>query len=88
MEGLNNGEWYFVGIKAKAVVSWKVGTNGDRRLETLTSGGLWGIESDSGEYLKEVAQEEVADLKSVLETFGVNLSSFDDMANEAIDKMD
>jgi hypothetical protein len=33
----------------------------------LTSGGLWGIESDSSnEYLKEVEAEELADLRGTL----------------------
>ena len=50
MLALDRGEWCYLGIMAKAVVS--IPCNGNsRRLETLTSGGLWGIESDSGDYL-------------------------------------
>jgi len=70
MLALDRGEWCYLGIMAKAVVS--IPCNGNsRRLETLTSGGLWGIESDSGEYLDEVAQEQLEDLKSHLRAFGV-----------------
>ncbi len=58
MEGLLKGDWHFVGIMAEAeVLSPIEGMKDNFRVETLSSGGLWGIESDSGDYLKEVAQE-------------------------------
>lgn len=71
MEGLNRGDWSFVGIVAEANVSYPI-DNGARRIERFRSDGLWGIESDSGEYLNEVAKDELAGLKEHLETFGVN----------------
>jgi hypothetical protein len=50
-------DWHFIGIAARAhveVIRSGVGTG-----YTLTSAGLWGIESDSGEeYLNEVYGEE------------------------------
>lgn len=62
-----NGDFGFIGIRAEAEVQLEA--NG--AIQTLTSGGLWGIESDSGrEYLNEVAQEELADLKSTLRAAG------------------
>ena len=76
MEGLNRCDWYFIGIMAEAVVSYPI-NGGGRRLETLSSGGLWGIESDSGDYLKEVEQQELNDLKDHLKQFGVDVSHFD-----------
>jgi hypothetical protein len=87
MEGLARGDWCFYGIMAEAEVSYPVG-QGSRRLETLTSGGLWGVESDSGDYLRQVADEELADLSLHLETFGVDMSNFDELAEEALDKAD
>jgi hypothetical protein len=87
MEEYTRGEWCFIGINAYAEVSYSIG-NGNRRLETFTSSGLWGIESDSGEYLEEVAEEELTDLKSHLEQFNVNISDFDEKAKEAKQKPD
>lgn len=56
-----------VGCYAIAQVSYPV-RQGCRRLETLRSGGLWGIESDSGkEYLAEIEQAQLGDLKEHLE---------------------
>jgi hypothetical protein len=44
MEAGNNGEWHFIGIRAEAEVCLTGAT-----VQRLTSGGLWGIESDAGE---------------------------------------
>ena len=65
-ESYNNQNWHYMGIQAIANVSI------DGQIQTITSGGLWGIESDSDEsYLKEVAQEEIENLKSQLSKLGV-----------------
>ena len=74
-EDYNNGYFSLIGIQAEAVVSYPSG-NGSRRLEWLTSAGLWGIESDSGDYLDEVTKDELEDLKRHLEHFGVNTDNF------------
>ena len=74
MEGLNRGDWCFTGIVAKATVE----CNG--RLERFTSGGLWGIESNAGNYLNDVMAEELADLKGHLTAFNIDVSDFDEMA--------
>jgi hypothetical protein len=69
--------WEMIGIRASAEVSYPIG-NGNNWLEHFTSGGLWGIESDSDEsYLKEIEQEQLNDLKSHLEQFNVNVKDFD-----------
>lgn len=80
MESLYRGDWFFIGIYAQANMS-----DG----HTFRSGGLWGIESDSGrEYIEQVAREEIADLRNTLASYGVNTSTFDDMAEEAIQNID
>ena len=41
-------------------------------LQTLTSGGLWGVESDGKVYIEEVAAEEYNDLRKILISIGVS----------------
>lgn len=66
MQTYNHGDWCFVGIRAVAEVIVK-GT-----IQKIHSGGLWGIESDSGEsYFKEVAKEEYQTLCNVLKSMGI-----------------
>ncbi len=80
MKALDAGEFCFIGIQAEALVSYDEG-QGNRRLEWFTSGGLWGIESDSGpEYLADVERQELADLKQHLEKFNIDTSNFDNLA--------
>ena len=66
MESLNSGQWCYIGIRAEAeIIGWH-GT-----VQRITSGGLWGIESNSDrEYLKETEQEELANLKTELLALG------------------
>ena len=65
MESLYRGDWSFIGIGAKA----KITVNDT--CQTITSGGLWGIESDSGDdYLKEEEQNQLADLRTQLYELG------------------
>jgi len=63
MESLVAGNWEFIGIRGEAEIegSPHYWTN------PITTPGLWGIESDSGKsYLKEVADEELAQLRKDL----------------------
>ena len=75
---IESGALSYIGIRAVAETSYAVGNNGDRRLEQLTSGGLWGVElwcRDSADpYLAEIAKEEIADLRAHLEAYGVRAS--------------
>jgi hypothetical protein len=65
MERLASGDLCFLGIQARADIV----VNGT--CQTITSGGLWGIESDSGDdYFAEVGRTEVAELAGILETLG------------------
>lgn len=69
MEALQQGHWYHVGIYAEAIV--RLLPSG--RLATIRSGGLWGIESDSGDaYFHAMAEEELAQLETDLETLGIH----------------
>jgi len=66
MEGLERGDWYYVGIMAKA----RVQLTGDL-VQGLTSGGLWGIESDAGQdYHTEVEDNEIHALREELKAVG------------------
>ena len=60
------GDFTFVGVRAEADVVV------EGVLQTLTSGGLYGIESDSREYIEEVGVEEYNDLRKILTTIGVS----------------
>ncbi len=70
MESLNRGDWCFLGIRAEA--DYSIGKDGDPYLmQEISSGGLWGIESDSdADYFTSVEQEELAELRKQLEGIG------------------
>ena len=66
MESLNRDDWCFVGLRAEAEVQ-----TGSDVVQRITSGGLWGVESDSGkDYLDTVAREELSQLKDELVGLG------------------
>jgi hypothetical protein len=68
-EQYENGDFTFVGVRAEADVVVEGVT------QKLTSGGLWGIESDSGdEYFEDVALEEYDNLRDILKAVGVPTS--------------
>lgn len=66
MEDLNRGGWCFVGVVAEA----KIQLERHGVIQTITSGGLWGIESDSGDYFKEVEAEQLSELRGQLHAIG------------------
>jgi len=66
MEHLEKGNWYFMGITAEARVHL-----GSDIVQRIHSGGLWGIESDSGEaHIKEAEQGEMGALRDQLKAIG------------------
>lgn len=66
MESLNAGHWCFIGIQAEARIE-KVNV----RAFQITSGGLWGIESDSDKSdLESVEKDELSDLREQLKALG------------------
>jgi hypothetical protein len=67
LEAFNAGEWSMIGIRAKASIT--IIRNGVGTIYTMTSAGLYGVESDSGEdYLNEIFEEEKAAIKADLIT--------------------
>ncbi len=66
MESANRGDGCYIGIRAEAEVQIASDV-----VQEITSGGLWGIESDSGrEHLDETVREELAQLKTELLALG------------------
>lgn len=66
MQALQAGDWYYMGIRAEAEVMLTGSLS-----QEVTSGGLWGVESDSGDdYLKEIESEQLAELKEQLRAIG------------------
>jgi hypothetical protein len=62
-----DGDFSFVGVRAEAEVVV------EGVIQTITSGGLWGIESDSGEgHIEDVALEEYDNLREILKAIGVS----------------
>ncbi len=73
-ESYNRGDWCMLGIIAKATV--QLTSKGP--VQTLRSGGLWGIESDSEEdYFATVEREELDDLRRQLEAVGFGKRAVD-----------
>jgi hypothetical protein len=74
MESLNAGNWNYIGIRAEAeygIHAPGLEKGGHYILQTITSGGLWGTESDSEEsYLKSIEQEELSTLRTELKAIG------------------
>lgn len=68
--------WQYVGVVARAVVFIPAGGQSFRVLE-LRSAGLWGIESDSGPYLREVYEEQREELRAELATLAAALTAGD-----------
>jgi len=69
----NEGQFCFMGIVADAEVSLSRNEKPDSGylLQTISSGGLWGIESDSDEsYLQEIEQEQLMELRGQLHAVG------------------
>jgi hypothetical protein len=63
MESLNSGDWSYIGIRAEAIVE----AGGSGISQRVSSGGLYGIESDLGQaYFDEVGREELAGLRDEL----------------------
>lgn len=71
MESLHRGNWAYIGLRAVA----KVQLTGDLTQE-FSSGGLYGIESDSDkDYIQEVEQEELFQLRKELVAVGFKPAS-------------
>lgn len=71
MERLQRGDWGFVFVQARAVVSIPVNGYGIHTQQTVHSGGCGGLESDSDRaHMESIATEELAMLKDILHALG------------------
>jgi len=74
MERLNAGDWGYIGIRAEAEVISNVQGTDDKWhgvVQRVSSGGLWGIESDSDrDHLESVEKDELANLRDELKALG------------------
>ena len=76
LDSYYNDEWCMLGIRAIATIR----INGI--LQTVSSRGLWGIESDSGDdYKQEVFEEEKIDLFDQLREIGFSEESIKEASN-------
>ena len=68
LKAWRDDEWHFLGIRAKATIKIPYGSNPQCWITSeLFSPGLWGIESDSGDwYFDQVYQDERDTLLSIL----------------------
>lgn len=68
----NTGKLYQIGIRSKAVIAIPSKSGKSYKRTTITSAGLWGIDSDSKEeYKKEIEQEQLNDLEEELKMLNV-----------------
>lgn len=74
-------EFHFVGVRAEAEVAV------NSVIQTIKSGGLWGIESDhADDYILNVAAQEHAELRKVLAEIGVTSDpATDEQIRRAVD---
>jgi len=67
MESLNAGQWCYLGIRADAQIQ----LTKEGPLQDMTSGGLWGVESDAGrEHTEEIEGEQLTELRGQLLALG------------------
>lgn len=62
------GDWHYIGVRARATITIHDSVDRSTWQHDLTSCGLWGVESDSGEeYIRKIFEEECEQLRSDLE---------------------
>jgi hypothetical protein len=64
----DRGDFKFVGVRADAEVTI------EGVVQTITSGGIWGVESDAEGQIRMLAEDEYADLRKILTSIGVSTS--------------
>lgn len=69
MQAWRDDEWEFVGVVARAHIAVPIG-GGAFCTYMLDSPGLWGVESDSPDYIAEVFEEQKGELLAHLATMG------------------
>ena len=67
-EAYNLGEWWMIGIRASVTIQIPSRQGGWWTMHKISSPGLWGVESDSGEdYFAEVFEQECDVLAEMIE---------------------
>lgn len=78
MESYERQNWCMTGVKAVAKIQTRANANEDWLCNEVSSGGLWGIESDcDAADKKEVADGQLAELRNALKAFGFNNRQID-----------
>lgn len=74
MKQAEDSQFEMLGIIAKAEIQM----TSDSAIQTIRSGGLWGVESDSGaDYIKEVQDDQLKELASELLSLGFTKRAID-----------
>jgi len=76
-----NEEWGYIGIVAETRCECSHGFQ-----KNFTSMAIWGIESDDDVGIKENAEDQIAQLKCVLEKEGISIRNFERLSKLALDK--
>ena len=85
-QAYNEAKWWCIGIRASANIDIHQDDK-HRTTHSISSPGLWGIESDSDKsYFEEVAREELNQLYHDLTALNVDVSDFKWHGDEAIKK--
>ena len=72
LKAYNNSQFGFVGLLVNATFAIQLSEN-TWKIDTISTGGLWGIESDSqDEYLEEVWREEYEEMMNMLDIIGID----------------
>lgn len=82
MKSYNAGEWNYVGVFARATVQ----ATEHGPIQVVTSGGLWGVESDCHDYIAKVGQEQLAELHSQLKALGFSARAISVALKTAVTK--
>ena len=66
LDAYNRGVWNIIGMRAVATIHISIDNN-IVKIQTIESGGLFGIESDSGDdYIEDIGRDQIAEVKKYL----------------------
>ena len=85
-EQYNKGYWCSIGVVAIAEIEKRIG-NKVISFE-ISSDGIYGIESDAEDYIEEIDQEELNNLRYQLSEIGLSMIQLDKAFNKNIDIKD
>ena len=76
MAAWKRGDWGYIGVVARATLYVAASPESSTHVVmSLDSPGVWGIESDAGDYLTETFNVERETLRDLLESFGAALAA-------------